>query len=83
MEERARMGERVLRRSRERKEPGTKTTAKVRATDSPWFNGVGENLVVWKVSISLGYALRTTDRLTPPIRASKTEAPLKLWCIPI
>jgi len=24
-----------------------------------------------EVSVSLGYALRTTDRLTPPIRASK------------
>ena len=34
--------------SRERKEPGTKTMAEVRATDSPWFIGVGENLVVRK-----------------------------------
>jgi hypothetical protein len=30
-----------------------------------------------EASVSLGYALRTTDRLTPPIRASKTEAPPK------
>ena len=28
-----------------------------------------------EVSVSLGYALRTMDRLTPPIRVSKTEAP--------
>jgi hypothetical protein len=30
-----------------------------------------------EVSVSLSYALRTTDRLTPLIRASKTEAPPK------
>jgi hypothetical protein len=35
-----------------------------------------------EVSVSLGFALRTTDRLTPPIRASKTEAPLKSWWNP-
>jgi hypothetical protein len=34
------------------------------------------------MSVSLGYALRTTDRLTPPIRASKTEAPPKTRWIP-
>ncbi len=33
-------------------------------------------------SVSLGYALRTTDRLTHPIRASKTEAPPKTRWIP-
>ena len=36
------------RRSGERKEPWTKTTTEVRVTDSPWFIGVGENLVVRK-----------------------------------
>ena len=35
-----------------------------------------------EVSVSLGYALRTTDRLTPPIHASKTEAPTKTRWIP-
>ncbi len=30
-----------------------------------------------EVSVSLSYALRTIDRPTPPIRASKTEVPPK------
>ena len=33
---------------RERKELWTKTTTDVRAADSPWFIGVGENIVVRK-----------------------------------
>ena len=47
-----------------------------RQTDKLIWGGLG-NLSGEEVSVSLGYALRTTDRLTPPIRASKTEAPPK------
>jgi hypothetical protein len=35
-----------------------------------------------EVSVSLSYALWTTDRLTPPIRVSKTEAPPKMGWYP-